>query len=64
MPRKMAQFDACCLVGPEHNWANYFASPAIVDRLVAVRLCHPAGEPAERPQRRAQPAQFGTSAKM
>lgn len=31
---KIAQFDACCLVGPDHYWANYFASPAIVGRLL------------------------------
>ncbi len=30
---KISQFDACCLVGPEHYWANYFASPTIVNRL-------------------------------
>ncbi len=31
---KIAQFDACCLVGPDHYWANYFASPAVVGRLL------------------------------
>ncbi|HEX4142570.1 MAG TPA: hypothetical protein VHY91_03395 [Pirellulales bacterium] len=31
---RIAQFDACCLVGAEHYWANYFASPAVVGRLL------------------------------
>jgi hypothetical protein len=31
---KVAQLDACCLVGPEHYWRNYFASPAVVGRLL------------------------------
>jgi hypothetical protein len=40
---KIAQFDACCLVGPEHYWANYFASPAIVGRLLPYIFATPTG---------------------
>ncbi|HTU25269.1 MAG TPA: hypothetical protein VMF30_07730 [Pirellulales bacterium] len=31
---KIAQFDACCLVGSEHYWRNYFTSPTIVGRML------------------------------
>jgi hypothetical protein len=40
---KIAQFDACCLVGPDHYWANYFASPAVVGRLLPYIFATPTG---------------------
>ena len=33
---KITQFDACCNTGNEHDWALYFASSAVVGRLVPV----------------------------
>lgn len=30
---KIAQYDACCIVGREHNWELYFGSPALVARM-------------------------------
>jgi len=33
---KVTQIDACCLVGSEHEWSNYFAVPTIVARLQAL----------------------------
>jgi hypothetical protein len=32
--RKIAQFDACCIVGRQHNWILYFESPSLVARMV------------------------------
>jgi hypothetical protein len=40
---KIAQFDACCLVGADHYWANYFASPAIVGRILPYIFATPIG---------------------
>ncbi len=31
---KITQFDACCNVGTDHDWALYFGSPAVVGRIV------------------------------
>jgi hypothetical protein len=33
-PDKIEQLDACCAVGPEHNWANYFYNSAIVGQML------------------------------
>jgi hypothetical protein len=30
---KITQFDACCMVGSEHYWANYFASSSVMGRI-------------------------------
>ena len=32
--RKIEQTDACCLVGPEHYWRNYFQTRSLVARMV------------------------------
>jgi hypothetical protein len=50
--RKVSQFDACCLVGPEHYWANYFASPAVTGRILPYIFNLPTGiaaKPADKP---------------
>jgi hypothetical protein len=49
---KIAQFDACCYVGPEHNWANYFAQPSVVARMASYVLLPTTGAelPAAKPQ--------------
>jgi hypothetical protein len=52
---KIAQFDACCLVGPEHYWAHYFASPAIVGRLLPYIFATPTGAAAVVPKSAGMP---------
>jgi hypothetical protein len=36
---KVAQCDACCIVGREHNWELYFGSPALVARMAPYVFC-------------------------
>ncbi len=31
--RKLRQLDMCCVVGKQHNWANYFYNPGIVAQM-------------------------------
>ena len=33
-PDKIETLDACCAVGPEHSWANYFYDSAIVGQML------------------------------
>lgn len=51
---KIEQYDACCTVGEEHNWADYFCSECLIVKMRP--YLYLANMPAERPLARSKAA--------